>query len=103
MPVHGHQLPSLWELVLFALVAVVGLVFGAVMFYRVLGLVGVAWALSHLVFRKIPVGVEGRLPLFHIRGSAAIVVGLLLSGMFAAMAWFAPELSCSLSEGQVCK
>jgi hypothetical protein len=99
----AHELPSVWELALFAALALVGLIFGAVVFYRILGLVGVGWALVQAARRRVPVGVEGRTPSFHIQGAAAVAVGLVLASAFGAMAWFAPELSCFFSEGRTCK
>ena len=96
-------MPSRWELLGFAAVALVGVFFGAVAFYRALGLVGAVWALVSMRTREIPVGVEGQPPSFHIRGPAAIAVSLVMTVAFGALAWFAPEVSCYLSEGKACR
>jgi len=96
-------MPTLWELLGLAAMLLIGVFFGAVAFYRVLGLVGVAWALSQAITRDIPVGIEGLRPSFHLRGVAAVVVSLVLAALFAASVWFAPELSCYLSDGKVCE
>ena len=103
MSSESHFIPSLWEVVGFVVIALIGTFFGAVVFYRVLGIAGAIWALGQIRSREIPVGVEGQPPSFHLRGASAIVVSLVLAAVFAAMAWFAPEFSCYLSDGKVCR
>src|SRR5262245_59076358 len=103
MNAESSFVPSRWELLGFVAVALLGVFFGAVVFYRVLGVVGAIWALSQMRSREIPVGVEGHPPSFHIRGVAAVVVSLVLAIAFGAMAWFAPRVACFLSDGQVCR
>ena len=99
----SHVVPSRWELLGFAAIALTGIFFGAVAFYRVLGVFGCVWALLHLRRREIPVGLEGQPPSFHIRGPSAVAVSLILAVAFGAMAWFAPEVSCYLSESKACR
>ena len=102
MNAESSFVPSRWELLGFVAVALIGVFFGAVVFYRVLGVVGAIWALSQMRSREIPVGVEGHPATFHIRGVAAVLVSLALATIFGAMAWFAPQVACFLSDGQAC-
>ena len=103
MKAESHFAPTIWEFLAFVVMALIGVFFGAVAFYRVLGVVGAVWALSQMRTRAIPVGVEGHPPSFHIRGPAAVLVSLVMAVVFGAMAWFAPEFACLLSEGRVCR
>jgi hypothetical protein len=96
------RLPSVFEIVQFVGVVAVYFVFGAVAFYRVLGVVGAAHGLAMVWSRTIPVGIEGRAPSFHVTGASAIVAGLLVAAAGLALAWFAPEAVCYFSEGREC-
>jgi hypothetical protein len=83
--------------------ALISLAFGAVAFYRVLGVIGALHALGMIRSRNIPVGIEGQEPQYHLRGRTAVAVGLLLTVAFLALAWFAPEAACFFSQDQKCK
>jgi len=100
---YAADVASIWEFVGFAVIALIGIFFGAVVFYRVLGVVGAIWALTRIRSREIPVGIEGHPPSLHLRGIVAVVVSLVLAVAFVATAWFAPEVSCYLSEGRACR
>jgi hypothetical protein len=94
---------SIFHLVEFAAVVAVSFLFGAVAFYRVLGILGAAHGLVIACRRNIPVGIEGREPSFYLQGKAAIVAGVTLALICAALSWFAPEMACYFSEGRECK
>jgi hypothetical protein len=96
------SVPTIVEILGFVTVVAVGAVFGAIAFYRALGILGVLSGLFMAWSRNIPVGVEGQPPSFFLRGKAAIAVGLLIAVGCAALAWFAPQVTCALSEGRQC-
>jgi hypothetical protein len=93
---------SLLGIVEFIAVVAVSIIFGAVAFYRVLGLLGVLHALVMAWSQNIPVGIEGREPTYYLRGSSAVIAGLLIAAASGALAWFAPEAVCMFSEGRQC-
>src|SRR5262249_52901593 len=95
---YAADVASILEVVGFAVIALIGIFFGAVAFYRALGVFGAIWALTQLRSREIPVGIEGHPPSFHLRGIVGVVVSLVLAVAFVATAWFAPEVECYLSE-----
>ncbi|MGE3347493.1 MAG: hypothetical protein AB7I35_08665 [Ramlibacter sp.] len=97
-----RSLPTIVGILEFVAVVAVDLVFGHAAFYRVLGIVGAAHGLFMAWSRNIPVGVEGQPPSYFLRGKAAVVVGLSLAVAAGALAWFAPQVTCTFSEGRQC-
>lgn len=95
--------PRLIDLVAFCALAAIGLVWGAVMFYRGAGIVGALYCLAMACSRNIPVGIEGEPPSYYLRGRVAVAVGLLLTLACASLAWFAPEVACYLTGGKECR
>ena len=78
------------------------MLFGAVAFYRVLGIVGAMHGLGMAWSRNIPVGIEDQEPSYYLTGSCAVIAGLLVTAACSALAWFAPEAACYFSEGRQC-
>ncbi len=91
------------DLVAFCALVAIGIFWGAVMFYRAMGIVGALYCLAMAWSRNIPVGVEGEPPSHYLRGRVAVAVGLLLTAAFVSLGWFAPEVACHLSEGKECR
>ena len=94
---------SILNIVELLVVIAISFIFGAVAFYRVLGILGVVHGLVMTWRRRIPVGFEGQTPSFYIEGIYAIIVGTIAVAGFAALAWFAPEMACHFSHGGDCK
>jgi hypothetical protein len=89
--------------VLFVACVVAFFTLGIVGFWRAVGLSVIIDGLVIAVWtRDIPVGIQMRPPSFHIRGTAAIAVGVLMIGVGAAVAWLAPDAVCYFSEGKQC-
>lgn len=69
---------------------------------RVLGVGCIFGGVHALVTRKVPVGWEGQPPSTHLKGSAAVIFGLLLLGVGLGMVFFAGAASCMLGWAPEC-
>lgn len=94
---------SILDILEFLVIIAISFIFGAMAFYRVLGILGVAHGLVMTWRRRVPVGFEGQTPSFYVEGIYAIILGIIAVAGFAALAWFAPEMACHFSKGGDCK
>jgi hypothetical protein len=76
--------------------------FGTIAAVRTIGVVTLASGLFAVRARRLGVGVEGRPPSFYLRGSWAVVSGIVIAILGCALVWFAPEAVCFLSKDKEC-
>jgi hypothetical protein len=94
--------PFAFEFFQFLAIAAVGMLFGALVFYRLLGIVGAIHGLAMMWTRNIPVGIENKEPSIYLTGTSAVIAGLIFTAACLALSWFAPEVGCYFSEGRQC-
>jgi hypothetical protein len=78
---------QLLEIAAFAVLVIAFFILGAAWAWRLAGLYMACGGIWTIRTRSIPVGIEGRPPSFYVRGTAAIVGGVLfiLGGVLIAL------------------
>jgi hypothetical protein len=96
------RLESIVGAVLFVSAIAAHLLFGIHAFVRVVGVACILTGIYWSVERKIPVGIEGQPPAFHLKGLPAVVSGVLMMALGACLLFFAPVAACLLGWSHAC-
>ena len=76
--------------------------FGPNAFVRVVSIGLVLFGVHSLFRREVPAGWEGRPPSFHLRGPAAMLLGVVAALAGVTMFVFAPAAACALGWAREC-
>lgn len=76
--------------------------FGAHAMVRLIGGGCIACGSYWVITRKVPIGIEGQPPSYHLRGAAAVIAGLLLSSLGIAILFYASVAACVLGWSSEC-